>query len=134
MERIFPFLTPPAAAAVARAASTLVSHNVTVGGHRTSIRLEPAMWVALRDICDRERTDINNIVTAVGTGRSESSLTAAIRVYVLAYFQAAVTEDGHRCAGHGTAPERRSTPLPGLEPSLEPPGAAAERKFAQPPV
>ncbi len=134
MERIFPFLTPPAAAAVARASSTLVSHNVTVAGHRTSIRLEPAMWAALRDICERERTDINKIVTAVGTGRSESSLTAAIRVHVLSYFQAAATEDGHRCAGHGAAPEPRSTPIPSLEPSLESPAVTAERKFAQPPV
>jgi predicted DNA-binding ribbon-helix-helix protein len=84
-----------------RATSTLVSRNVTVAGHRTSIRLEPAMWEALRQICARERISLNAIATLVGRGRSESSLTAAIRVHVLEYFQAAATEEGHAQAGHG---------------------------------
>jgi len=84
-----------------RAASTLVSRNVTVAGHRTSIRLEPAMWEALREICERERQTINAIATEIGRGRSESSLTAAIRVHVMGYFRAAATEDGHTLAGHG---------------------------------
>jgi predicted DNA-binding ribbon-helix-helix protein len=86
-----------------RANSTLVSRNVTVEGHRTSIRLEPAMWEALREICARERQSLNAIATAVGRGRSASSLTAAIRVHVLRYYQAAATEDGHRRVGHGGA-------------------------------
>jgi len=40
--------------------STLVSRNVTIGGHRTSCRLEPFMWDALYDICARERVTIHN--------------------------------------------------------------------------
>ena len=94
--------------AAARHASTLVSRNITVEGHRTSIRLEPAMWEALREICVRERVSLNAIATAVGRHRSASSLTAAIRVHVLSYFQAAATDDGHRRAGHGglTSPYR----------------------------
>lgn len=86
----------------ARTASTLVSRNVTVAGHRTSIRLEPAMWEALREICARECLSLSAIATAVGRGRSELSLTAAIRVHVLGYFQAAATEEGHGQVGHGS--------------------------------
>lgn len=81
--------------------STLINRNVTVAGHRTSIRLEPAMWDALRQICERERKPCNELVTEIDRQRVESSLTAAIRVYLLRYFSAAATDEGHRLAGHG---------------------------------
>src|ERR1700733_2829658 len=81
--------------------TTLINRNVTVAGHRTSIRLEPLMWAALRQICEREQATINEIVTAIDRKRDESSLTAAIRVYLLCYFQAAATDEGHNHAGHG---------------------------------
>ncbi|HUN45759.1 MAG TPA: ribbon-helix-helix domain-containing protein [Stellaceae bacterium] len=81
--------------------STLVSGNVTVAGRRTSIRLEPQMWGALREICAREGKTVHMLVTEVDRGRAASSLTAAIRVHVMDYFRTAATEDGHRRAGHG---------------------------------
>ena len=83
------------------AGSTLINRNVTVAGHRTSIRLEPAMWEALRQICEREHKPCNELVTEIDRQRVESSLTAAIRVYLLRYFSAAATDEGHRLAGHG---------------------------------
>ena len=83
--------------------STLVSGNVTVAGRRTSIRLEPQMWDALREICAREGKTVHALVTEIDHGRAASSLTAAIRVYVMDYYRVASTEDGHRRAGHGAA-------------------------------
>lgn len=83
--------------------STLVNRNVTVNGHRTSMRLEPAMWDALEDICRREGLTIHEACSLVDTRRSQSSLTAAMRVFILGYFRAAVTETGHANAGHGAA-------------------------------
>jgi predicted DNA-binding ribbon-helix-helix protein len=74
-----------------------------VAGHRTSIRLEPAMWEALRLLCEREQASLNEVVTIIDGERSQSSLTAAIRVYLLCYFQTATTEEGHSRAGHGAA-------------------------------
>jgi len=81
--------------------STLVSGNVTVAGRRTSIRLEPQMWGALREICAREGKTVHMLVTEIDRDRAASSLTAAIRVHVMDYFRVAATEDGHRRAGHG---------------------------------
>lgn len=83
--------------------STLVNRNVTVNGHRTSMRLEPAMWDALEDVCRRESLSIHDVCSLVDTRRTQSSLTAAIRVFILGYFRAAVTETGHTMAGHGGA-------------------------------
>jgi predicted DNA-binding ribbon-helix-helix protein len=87
-----------------RSASTLVNRNVTVAGRRTSMRLEPAMWDALRQICRREDKALNELVTEIDRQRVESSLTAAIRVHLLRYFCAAATDEGHRLAGHGQRP------------------------------
>jgi predicted DNA-binding ribbon-helix-helix protein len=83
-------------------ASSLVSRNVTIASHRTSIRLEPDMWDGLREISRREHLSIHEIATAVsGRKPANSSLTAAIRVFVMAYFRATATEEGHSRAGHG---------------------------------
>ena len=82
------------------AVSTLSNRNVMVAGRRTSMRLEPSMWDALRQVCGRESKTLNQLVTEVDRERSESSLTAAIRVYLLLYFCAAATDEGHRLAGH----------------------------------
>ncbi|MBU6507112.1 MAG: ribbon-helix-helix domain-containing protein [Alphaproteobacteria bacterium] len=86
--------------------STLVNRNVTVEGHRTSIRLEPAMWEALAMVGKRENKSLNELVTAIARSRNQSTLTAAIRVFLLTYFQAAATDEGHLRAGHGIARSR----------------------------
>ncbi len=86
--------------------STLVNRNVTVEGHRTSIRLEPAMWEALNMVCKRENKSLNELVTTIARGRNQSTLTAAIRVFLLTYFQAAATDEGHLRAGHGVTRSR----------------------------
>jgi predicted DNA-binding ribbon-helix-helix protein len=69
--------------------SSLVARNVMVGARRTSVRLEPSMWEALREICRREGKSINQLVTEIDQRRAASSLTAAIRVYLLSYYRAA---------------------------------------------
>ena len=82
--------------------SSLVSRNVTVSGHRTSVRLEPEMWNGLAEICRRECASAHEICTIISAHKPDStSLTAAIRVFVMAYYRAAATEDGHSRAGHG---------------------------------
>ena len=86
--------------------STLVNRNVTVDGHRTSVRLEPVMWNALEEVCVREHVNLHAAVSAIAEERAESSLTSAIRAYLVRYFQSAATEDGHGRAGHGAALRR----------------------------
>lgn len=82
--------------------TTLVSRNVTVLGRRTSIRLEPEMWLALREISTREHCRIHDICTLVSVRKKPgTSLTAAIRVFLMLYFRASSTEEGHLRAGHG---------------------------------
>jgi predicted DNA-binding ribbon-helix-helix protein len=97
--------------------STLVSRNVTIAGHRTSVRLEPEMWSGLQEICRRERMNMHEVATSIAARKQEStSLTAALRVFVMTYFRVAATEDGHTRAGHGygaaAMPAANAAPLP----------------------
>jgi predicted DNA-binding ribbon-helix-helix protein len=82
-------------------ASTLVNRNVTIDGRRTSLRLEPAMWDALEEICRREDMSQHELCAMIDQRRRASSLTAAIRVFIINYFRAAATEEGHAGIGHG---------------------------------
>lgn len=84
--------------------SSLISRNITLNGHRTSMRLEPAMWNALIEICRREKLSIHQICGLVAQHKAEeTSFTAAVRVFAMSYYKAAATEEGHQKAGHGTA-------------------------------
>ena len=82
--------------------SSLVSKNITVCGHRTSVRLEPEMWKALKFISTREECTIHDICSLISLRKKETtSLPAAIRVFLMLYYRASSTESGHQKAGHG---------------------------------
>lgn len=86
--------------------SALISHNIMIQGRRTSVRLEKEMWLGLKEIARREQCTIHNLCEVVSSRkRKNSSLTAAIRVFVMVYFQTAATEEGHAKAGHGQGAE-----------------------------
>ena len=76
------------------APSSLVIHNVVVGRHRTSVRLEPVMWDALHDIAHQLRLTMHDLVTVIDRERTASSLTAAIRVYIVDFYRAAAMPAG----------------------------------------
>lgn len=85
-----------------RRRSSLVSRNLVIDGKRTSARLEPDMWAALFDIVRREGRNAHDICTLINSNKPhDCTLTAAIRVFIMAYFRAAATEEGHARAGHG---------------------------------
>lgn len=83
--------------------SALISRNITVLGKRTSIRLESQMWSSLKEIAEREHCTIHELCSLIASRRKPGlSLTASIRIFLMLYFKAASTEDGHSRAGHGS--------------------------------
>lgn len=74
--------------------TTLINRTVVVGGRRTSMRLEPEMWEAIRDICHREDMTISEFCSIVDQHRGKTGLTAATRVFLLLYFRNAASSDG----------------------------------------
>lgn len=69
--------------------SPLVTRNVNVGGRRTSVRLEPDLWEALRDIAAREQRSLHEICTDIDRTRGGTRLTSAMRIYIVNYFRSA---------------------------------------------
>lgn len=84
--------------------SRLVNRNVTANRGRTSMRLEPELWDALQEICERERITMGEVVRRIEKRGHPGGRTSAVRVHVLEYFRRAATEAGHRVAGHGAMP------------------------------
>ncbi len=102
-----------ARAAASRKTSSLVSRNLMINGKRTSARLEPDMWSALFDIVRREGRSAHEICSLIADCKpADCSLTAAIRVFIMAYFRSAATEEGHARAGHGYGQVNYPAPSP----------------------
>ena len=72
--------------------SGLVNHNIVIGGRRTSVRLEPQMWDALNEIARREGCTIHDVCTKVDANRQQTTYSASLRVYILAYFRSAAKD------------------------------------------
>jgi len=62
--------------------AALVKHSVRIAGHATSVSLEPAFWMALREIAARRRTSVNALLTEIDAKR-RGNLSSAIRLFVL---------------------------------------------------
>jgi len=72
-----------------RAAPASTTRNVTIGGARSSIRLEDAFWDALDEILRREGLTLNGLVTRISDRLSaRGNLSGAVRVYIHSYFYA----------------------------------------------
>jgi predicted DNA-binding ribbon-helix-helix protein len=81
--------------------SRLINRNVVAERGRTSMRLEPELWDALLEICDREGQDMSSLVRRIEQIGHSGGRTSAVRVFVMSYFRVAATEVGHSASGHG---------------------------------
>ena len=61
--------------------------SITIARHRTSISLEDAFWQALSRLAQADGRSVADLVSEIDrrreTSRSKTSLSAAIRLYVL---------------------------------------------------
>jgi predicted DNA-binding ribbon-helix-helix protein len=88
-----------AALQVATSGNALRTRNITVRCHRTSIRLQDALWEALEDIATRERLTIGELVGRLNVPPldrrdrmdGDGTLTSAVRTLVVTYYAAAAS-------------------------------------------
>ena len=64
-----------------------VKRSFTIKGHRTSISLEAPFWDALREAAAFEHLTIAALIAAIDSGRGQSGLSGAVRIWVLDYFR-----------------------------------------------
>jgi predicted DNA-binding ribbon-helix-helix protein len=73
-----------------RGKSQVVKRSVKLGGRRTSVALESAFWVALKDIAAAQGTTIGRLIATIDSERHEraqTNLSSAIRLFVLEYYR-----------------------------------------------
>jgi len=75
------------------------------------MRLEPELWDALSEICERQAQDISTLVRQVEAAGHIGGRTSAVRAFIMTYFRAAATETGHAAAGNGPIPPSRRPEL-----------------------
>jgi len=74
--------------------SSIHKRSVTLDRHRTSVSLESPFWDALKSIADERGISMNTLIEDIDHERLDvtMNLSAALRVYVLAYYQDKATD------------------------------------------
>ena len=70
-----------------RGKSQVAKRSVTVGGHMTSVHLEDAFWVALKEIAAAQGTPVGRLVATIDSERQHANLSSAVRLFVLDYYR-----------------------------------------------
>jgi predicted DNA-binding ribbon-helix-helix protein len=83
--------------------SGLVPRMFSIDGRRTSMRLDQETWIAFQEVVLREGITASQLYARIASCKPQDlSFTVAVRQYLMKYFRAAATEDGHIEAGHGS--------------------------------
>jgi predicted DNA-binding ribbon-helix-helix protein len=65
-----------------RSLSPVVKRSIYLDGHKTSVSLEDAFWLGLKDIARSQDLTIAEVIGDIDT-RREGNLSSAIRLFVL---------------------------------------------------
>jgi predicted DNA-binding ribbon-helix-helix protein len=73
-----------------RGKSLVLKRNVKVGERKSSVGLEDAFWVALKDIAAAQRTPVSHLLATIDSERRkhhQANLSSTIRLFVLDYYR-----------------------------------------------
>ena len=73
--------------------SAIVKRSIVVAGHKTSVSLEDAFWLSLKQIGKVRQMTLSALVGAIDTHRQYGNLSSAIRLFVLDHFRAQTVLD-----------------------------------------
>jgi predicted DNA-binding ribbon-helix-helix protein len=74
--------------------SPVVKRSIVIAGHKTSVSLEDAFWVGLKEIAAKRDLTLSDMVAAIDQDRRHGNLSSAIRLFVLDYYRGG--QDGVR--------------------------------------
>lgn len=90
--------------------SPVLKRSVVIVGHKTSISLEDAFWIALKDIARERGVALGKLVHKIDNDREVGSLSSAIRLFVLDYYQAALAAAGLTAESARSNPRQHPAP------------------------
>ncbi|SFV36688.1 ribbon-helix-helix domain-containing protein [Hyphomicrobium facile] len=57
--------------------------SFSIQGHRTSVSLEKAFWIALKEAAAEDGMTLASLINSIDRGRGEAGLSSAVRVWLL---------------------------------------------------
>ncbi len=69
-----------------REAQSVEKRSVSIAGHRTSVSLEQAFWLGLKEIAEAEGIPLATLIATIDRTR-KGNLSSALRVFVLDWAQ-----------------------------------------------
>jgi predicted DNA-binding ribbon-helix-helix protein len=70
--------------------SLVVKRSIVIAGHKTSVSLEDAFWMGLKDIASSRHLTLSDMITTIDATRVGGNLSSAIRLFVLDHYQAQI--------------------------------------------
>ena len=67
--------------------SPVVKRSIVLGGHKTSVSLEEAFWIGMKEVAGQRSMTLSELVGEIDTNRHQGNLSSAIRPFVLDYFR-----------------------------------------------
>jgi predicted DNA-binding ribbon-helix-helix protein len=67
--------------------SSVIKRSIRISGRRTSVHLEDAFWDAMQEIAVAQDTIRSRLIAQIKQNKP-ANLSSAIRLFVLAYYQA----------------------------------------------
>ncbi len=68
--------------------SPVVKRSIVITGHKTSVSLEDAFWISLKDIATSRDMTLSELVASIDADRRQGNLSSAIRLFVLDHYRA----------------------------------------------
>ena len=62
---------------------SLIKRSLSLGGHATSVALEPEFWAVLEAAATHQRQSLASLIGEIDTARGATPLASALRVWAL---------------------------------------------------
>jgi predicted DNA-binding ribbon-helix-helix protein len=82
--------------------SQVIKRSVVIAGHKTSVSLEDAFWMALKEIAVGRNKTLSDLVGEIDSARPHGNLSSSIRLFVLDHYRAKT--NGHAVESSGQKP------------------------------
>jgi predicted DNA-binding ribbon-helix-helix protein len=79
--------------------SPVVKRSIVIAGHKTSVSLEDAFWIALKDIATARSMTLSELVASIDADRRQGNLSSAIRLFVLDHYRTLAHAGGVQAGG-----------------------------------
>ena len=73
--------------------SPVIKRSIIIAGHKTSVSLEDAFWMGLKEIAGGRATTLSELVASIDTERQHGNLSSAIRLFVLDHYRSQLNDE-----------------------------------------